>query len=244
MRKYEWFWLRIARLKCFFQDSHVRIAAFFNIVFVYIWGYLLWGTTDVGTTEWWVEEFGHLLWSGFHTWISISYIKHHDKVVFSLWRWKEERIVWWRIILFSVFGWEGLELWHDNSGFFTTIAQLGNTDTMTDIFLSGFLGPFLVIAYRRWADGIRLFFTDPRTKIKREHNLRIAYEALRLVAEQSSGDDLRIMQDIANLARKEWREKHHLLPVVKSLYGVLRGSKRERRKRRKLIREMNHPLNA
>ena len=229
---------RPARFRHFFQDRHVRSIMIFNTLFLYIWGYLLWGTTEVGSGEWWLEECGHLLWSGFHTWILISYQKHHHAEEFAYWRDKEERLIWFRVIRLSVFCWEGIELIHDSSGLFATFAQLSNRDTMVDIIFSGLVAPLFSISCRRWKDGLNLFFTDPNKRQITEQRLRLVHEILRQVAEENIENEPQAMRNLRGLIKETWRENHRIQPVVKMLYDVARGSRRERRRRRAYLRSL------
>lgn len=230
---------RIARLKRFFADTDVRWSVIFNLVFIYVWGYLLWGTTQVGTVEWWLEEFGHLLWSGFHTRACLSYSRRHNAIEFEYDREREEWRAQMRVINFSVFFWEGFELAHDWSGFFTTFAQLGNIDTMADIFLSGFIGPRLIINYWRWKDGVSWLFITTRVKEANEHDLTLAYKALCRIAERAMSNEPHLMSGFRELVRKEWMENHRVRPVIKSLYNmVVRGSRHERRRRRAFLKRL------
>lgn len=229
---------RIARLMHFFQDKHVRSIAIFNILFLYIWGYLLWGTTEVGSVEWWLEECGHLLWSGFHTWILISYQKRHHAEEFEYWRDKEERLIWFRVIQFSVFFWEGFELARDSSGLFATLAQLNNRDTMVDIIFSGLVAPLFSISYWRWRDGLNLFFAAKDKKQATERKLRQVQVLLCQIAEETSESEPLVLHNLRHLVKKTWQENRHILPVVKMLYDVARGSRRERRRRRAYLRNL------
>jgi len=229
---------RIARFRHFFQDRHIRLFAIFNIFFIYVWGYLLWGTTEVGSGEWLLEECGHLLWSGFHTWVLISYQKYHYPEEFEYWREKEERLIWFRVILFSVFFWEGFELLHDSSGLFQTLAQLSNRDTMADIIFSGLAGPLFSISYWRWKDGLNLFFAPADKKQATERKLRQVRVLLSQIAEETNKNEPQVLDNLRFLVRRTWQENHHILPVVKMLYGVARGSRRERRRRRAYIRSL------
>ena len=228
-----------ARLQNFFKDSDVRFTLYFNIVFIYIWGYLLWGTTNVGTQEWWLEECGHFLWASFHTGVQISYRRRYHTAEFGIWRWKDERIIWLRVIFLSVFCWEGLELIHDATGFFTTFAQLSNIDTMTDILISGFIGPACAILFWRWKDNLNIFFADPRIKEANEADLRIVLEALHRIAERTSSNEPHVMRSIQDIVRNGWLENHRIRTIIKGIYNtIVRGSRRERRRRKILLNKI------
>ena len=220
-----------ARLKRFIADRFVVLAFFFNILFIYVWGYLLWGTTEVWSAEWWLEECGHFLWSFFHTVIILSYTKRHYELELRHDREKIENRAWLWVINFSVFIWEGFESIHDASGFFHTMAQLGSRDTMMDIFLSGLMGPLLAIGYARWKDGVHMLFIADRVKEANEHDWQLIHAALHRISVRTADNKPHMARGLRELVRKEWEECHRALPVIKSLYNVVvRESRRERRR--------------
>ena len=233
----------ISRFRHFFQDRHVRAIAIFNILFLYIWGYLLWGTTEVGSVEWWLEECGHLLWSCFHTWILILYQKCHHAEEFAYWREKEEHLIWFRVIRFSVFYWEGFELVRDSTGLFSTFAQLSNVDTMVDILFSGLVAPLFSISYWRWKDDIKLFFAGVDKKWETERKLRHVHVLLCQIAEETNKSEPYVLDNLRSLVKKTWEENHRIRPVIKMLYDIVRGSRRERRRRRAYLRNLRSQKN-
>lgn len=228
---------RIARLRRFFQNRHARSIMIFNIVFV-CGGYGMWGTAPIGTWEWFLDECAHVVWPSFHMWILLSYCERHHPIEFQFSRFREESLSWLVIILLSVFAWEGIELLYDTSGFFNSIAQVGNGDTMTDIFLSGVVSPFLVIWYRRWKDGLNLFFTHPNKKQAIEKKLSYIRILALQVAEDTSKGEPDILRMLRDLIRKTWDEDPRVLSVLKMLHTVARGSRRERRQRRAYMRSL------
>ncbi len=228
---------RIARLKMFFSDKDVIRAIFFNICFVYVWGYLLWGVTKVGSRAWVLEECGHLLWSSFHTGIIISYKRRNDPYAFKNDRGKIEDSAWLWVILFSIF-FEFGEFAHDQSGLFETIAQLSNGDTMADLLLSCFLGPKIITGYWRKRDGLKMFFTAPSVKEENDRDWEIVSDTLDRIRERMANEPP-LMESIRGLVRNKWEMYHRIFPVIKSLYGaVVHENREERRRRRAYLRSI------
>ena len=222
---------RIAWLRIFLNK-----VLFFNIVFVYIWGYLLWGTAEIWSGEWYVDALGHMLWPGFHTWVLISSCEWYSEE-FSMKRWKDEGLVWFLMLLCAV-GWEWGELLLDISSQFATRAQVSSADTLIDVLLQGILTPPMVLVYKRWKNGVRLFFTDSQQKRTIEQKLRQVQVLLDQIAAESVQNDPQAMRTFRALLRKVWQENHRIQPVLKAFYEVARGSRRERRRRKALLRKI------
>lgn len=228
---------RMARLRHFFKNTHVRYVLIFNIAFT-CGGDFMWGTATIGTWEWFIDECAHLIWPSFHMWILLSYCERYHPIEFQFSRLKEEALSWLLIIFLSVFAWEGIELLYDTSGFFNSIAQVGNGDTMADIFLSGIVAPFLVISYRRWKDGLNLFFTPPNKKHAIERKLSYIGILAAQVAEDTSKGEPDIMHSLRDMIRETWHGDPRVSSVLKMLHAVARGSRRERRRRRAYMRSL------
>lgn len=221
---------RIARLKVFARVLGIREIIFFNIVFAYVWGYLLWGTALLWSGKWWFDAFGHVLWPCFHAWKFISLYQHHSaEFGFRRWRWMHEVIVWFAMLLLALF-WELGELIHDTISQFTTRAQVNSADTLMDILFTGIVAPLVIIWWRRWKDGLRLFFGNPDKKAENEHDAFLVGKILSRMAERQASEDPRVIRKLWNLVRKEWGENHRIQPIVKGLYEVARGSRQERRR--------------
>lgn len=228
---------RIARLGHVLTNVHVRHVVIFNAVFL-SGGYLMWGTAPVGTWQWFLDECAHLAWPGFHMWILLSYCERNHPIEFYLARFREEAFSWLLIILLSVFVWEGIELLYDTSGFFSSIAQVGNGDTMVDIFLSGVIAPFSVICYRRWKDGLSLFFTPPNKKEAIEKKLSYMRILAEQVAEDARKGEPHVVRSLRDLIRNTWNKDPRVLSVLNMLHKVARGSRRERRQQRARMRKL------
>ncbi|OGZ44883.1 MAG: hypothetical protein A3J54_00465 [Candidatus Ryanbacteria bacterium RIFCSPHIGHO2_02_FULL_45_13b] len=228
---------RVARLRHFFGSTHVQYTVIFNVLFV-CGGYVMWGTAEIGTIEWYLDECAHLAWPGFHMWILLSYCARHHPIEFQFSRFREEALSWLLIIFLSVFAWEGIELLYDTSGVFSSVAQVGNVDTMIDIFLSGMVAPFFIIRYRRWKDGLNLFFTSPNKKQAIERKLSYIGILAAQVAEETSKGEPDIMHSLRDMIHETWQGDPRVSSVLKMLHGVARGSRRERRRRRAYMRSL------
>lgn len=227
---------RVARLKRFFSDRNVLLATIFNIIFIYMWGYLLWGTTEVGSGEWVLEEMGHFLWPSFHTWICILWHKRYHAEEFAYFRWKEEKGIWLWMVLFAL-AWEFFELWHDKSGWFSTRAQLGDDDTMADLVLSCFVAVPFVIVWHRWKDGVSLFLANKHKKQEMERKRWLVNALLGEIAEESTQNESEGMDVLRTLIWETWEKHHRIRPVVRVLYEIIRGSRQERRRRRASLKK-------